>query len=165
MAIPTRYSRGYGPYTSTLPGVEQPAIQGEVFIKIGELTLNTVDVALLFLCPLGAALGVLVSFVIKQRQLNSQLDSPNVMAVISSYIGTIFSGIVLGLLLALFFVGAIANEVTALARVVALSILLGYQSRHLWYSQEGVIKKLINKQLETMLESKPDNDKSPPTTP
>jgi hypothetical protein len=130
------------------PGYGLDTIQADVFIKIGNLTFYSTDVGLLIFCPLGAALGVLVSYLIKER---SSIAKKNIASLVLSFLGAVFSGVVLGLMIALFFVGAIAHEVTALARVVAFSILMGFQSKHLWSSQEAIVKTLIERKLEAVL--------------
>jgi hypothetical protein len=62
-----------------------------------------------------------------------------------------FVGLVLGLVIALYFVGAITENVTSLARILGLCVLLGYQAPHLWLTQERAIKKLVDKKIEVML--------------
>lgn len=62
-----------------------------------------------------------------------------------------FIGLVLGLVIALYFVGAITENVTSLARILGLCVLLGYQAPHLWLTQERAIKKLVDKKVEAML--------------
>lgn len=135
-------------------GIGYNAASVNATLKIGELTLNGVDVALLALCPIFSALGVLVSFVLKERDKES--DVPFFKAFlgqIRQYFGNLFIGLVLGLLIALFFVGAINSEVTSLARVLALSILLGYQAKSIWFSQEKVINKAIQKKVKQALDT------------
>ena len=65
-----------------------------------------------------------------------------------------FVGLVLGLVIALYFVGAITNDVTSLARILGLCVLLGYQAPNLWLSQEKVIKDLVDKKIGNVLSSK-----------
>lgn len=58
-----------------------------------------------------------------------------------------FVGLVLGLVIALYFVGAITESITSLARILGLCVLLGYQAPHLWLTQERALKKLVDKKL------------------
>ena len=131
----------------------ETGISGDMYITIGNLSFSSIDVLLLTLCPLCAALGVLVSFVMKNKDKTVSGSGINrFFRSVSSYIGNLFIGLVLGLVIALFFVGAINNEVTSLSRVLALSVLFGYQSKYLWFSQEGVITKLIDKKVKEATE-------------
>lgn len=62
-----------------------------------------------------------------------------------------FIGLVLGLVIALYFVGAITNDVTSLARVLGLCVLLGYQAPNIWLTQEKAIKKSLDKKLDHVI--------------
>lgn len=62
-----------------------------------------------------------------------------------------FIGLVLGLVIALYFVGAITNDVTSLTRVLGLCVLLGYQAPNIWLTQEKAIKKALDKKIESVL--------------
>lgn len=62
-----------------------------------------------------------------------------------------FVGLVLGLVIALYFVGAITESITSLARILGLCVLLGYQAPHLWLTQERALKKLVDKKVEAMI--------------
>ena len=127
----------------------------ELSVQIGNIALSAVDVSLLLLCPVCATLGVLVSFVLKGRERHSH--EPGVKAFLLGIwvnVGFLFIGLVLGLVVALFFVGAVNNEVTSLARVLALAILLGYQAPHLWMSQEVFVRKVIAEELAIVVEQK-----------
>ncbi len=62
-----------------------------------------------------------------------------------------FVGFVLGLVIALYFVGAITTSVTSLARVLGLCVLLGYQAPSLWITQEKAIKKFVDKKVESLI--------------
>ena len=96
--------------------------------------------------------GVLVSFVLKKQENPNRVSGlKRIFYSLGSYVGNLFIGLVLGLVVALFFVGAINDEVTSLARVLALSVLLGYQSRHLWFSQEGIVKQMVDKRVKAMV--------------
>jgi len=123
-------------------------------MKFGNLTLNGVDLALLVLCPVFSSLGVLVSFVLKEQEKKPESSFlRNSLEQVGQYCGNLFIGLVLGLLIALFFVGAINSEVTSLAKVLALSILLGYQAKTIWFSQEKVINNAIQKKVKQALDS------------
>ena len=62
-----------------------------------------------------------------------------------------FVGLVLGLVIALYFVGAITEHVTSLARILGLCVLLGYQAPSLWLTQERALKRLVDKKVEAIV--------------
>jgi hypothetical protein len=62
-----------------------------------------------------------------------------------------FIGLVLGFVIALYFLGAITNDLTSLARVLALCVLLGYQAPNIWFTQEKAIKKSLDKKVDSFL--------------
>lgn len=62
-----------------------------------------------------------------------------------------FVGLVLGLVIALYFVGAITESVTSLARILGLCVLLGYQAPILWIAQEKTLKKLIDNKIDSIV--------------
>ena len=61
--------------------------------------------------------------------------------------GDMIAGMALGLVVSLYFFGAITQDVTSLARVVGLCILLGYQAPNIWKAQEKVISDIVDKKL------------------
>ncbi len=56
-------------------------------------------------------------------------------------------GFALGLVVSLYFFGAITQDLTSLARVVGLCILLGYQAPNIWSAQEKVISNIVEKKI------------------
>jgi Flp pilus assembly protein TadB len=62
-----------------------------------------------------------------------------------------FIGFVLGLVIALYFVGAITQSITSLARILALCVLLGYQAPNLWTLQEKLVTNTVEKRVKEML--------------
>ena len=59
----------------------------------------------------------------------------------------------LGIVISLYFFGAITEDLTSLARVVGLSIVLGYQAPNLWRLQEKAINKIAEKQYKSIASS------------
>lgn len=64
-----------------------------------------------------------------------------------------FVGFVLGLVIALYFVGALSDNINSVARILGLCVLLGYQAPSVWVTQESTIKKLIDKHLAKVVEA------------
>ncbi len=58
-----------------------------------------------------------------------------------------FTGFALGFVVALYFVGAITQDITSVARVMGLCILLGYQAPNIWFLQETLIGKFVEKKI------------------
>ncbi|EGQ9502824.1 hypothetical protein ACOBWL_003469 [Vibrio cholerae] len=61
--------------------------------------------------------------------------------------GNTIIGFALGLVVSLYFFGAITQDMTSLARVVGLCILLGYQAPNIWSAQEKVISNIVEKKI------------------
>ena len=69
-----------------------------------------------------------------------------------------FIGLILGFVVALYFVGAITNNITSVARIFALCVLLGYQAPKIWSLQERLLQDAVEKHLKTILSGKPLED-------
>lgn len=151
----------------------------------GGVGLTTLDLVLLALCPVFAALGTTVSASIKRVSQKVEFEEATELPV--SVQGKdeaslseeeklklynerhrkahrefefyknraegrrlAYIGFVLGLVIALYFVGSIKQDITAVARILALCILLGYQAPTLWSLQESVIKNAVEKKLREL---------------
>jgi len=122
-------------------------------INIGSATMSMLDVILLTFCPIAAALGMIVALILKRDVFEEHLS--NIKRILKA-LGFVFSGLILGLVIALFFVGSITPELTSVSRVLALSILLGYQAPSIWFSQEKIISKIIDKKVRDLVEQHKD---------
>ncbi len=131
--------------------------------------LTYFDAFLLALCPLFGALGGMVSRHLTLADIRTKLatsedpkpdsvdrsPSENQHSQVRTYgPNAALVGGVLGIVVALYFVGAITDHVTSLARVFALCILLGYQAPNLWRAQEKVIASLVDDRLRAILGDK-----------
>lgn len=54
-------------------------------------------------------------------------------------------GAILGLIIGLYFIGAIQETPSTIAKVMALSILLGYAAPKIWEAQDKIVTAKINK--------------------
>jgi hypothetical protein len=99
------------------------------------LGLNMYDVVLLLFSPGAAALGLAVSNEVKKNDDTHISFRPLV-------------GLALGLVIALYFIGTIQDDISSVSRILALSILLGYQAPMIWQSQEKTISKLVDKKIK-----------------
>lgn len=143
---------------------------GVAFYLSSKAAVTWFDVALLTLCPFFGAIGGLVARHLRLTEMlgqvrpivtyknteKSEVDSPQKAYISYPHVGpnaTLVGG-VLGLVVALYFVGAITDQITSLARVFALCILLGYQAPNLWQAQAKVISNLVDDRLRAILGDK-----------
>ena len=102
-------------------------------MTIAGIEVNTIDVALLVLCPVFAALGVMVASLVNGRgEVAVQNIFKRFFSGIFSNLANLFIGIVVGIVISLFFVGAINNDISSLARVLVLTVFLGYKAPLIW---------------------------------
>lgn len=113
-----------------------------------ELGFKKYDLALLLFCPAGAVLGsfahaMLTSINPDQPPRDEQrirVASPRLAAARGSWLVLRLSlGAILGLVIALYFIGALQENLTTLAKIIALSILLGYGAPKIWVAQERLL--------------------------
>ncbi|WP_215399507.1 hypothetical protein [Rheinheimera oceanensis] len=143
---------------------------GVVFYLSSKAPVTWFDIALLMLCPFFGAIGGLVARHLRLTEMlgqvrpmityknteKNEVDSTQKAYISYPHVGpnTMLVGGVLGLVVALYFVGAITDEITSLARVFALCILLGYQAPNLWQAQAKVISSLVDDRLRAILGDK-----------
>ena len=90
---------------------------------IAGIEINTIDIALLLLCPIFTALGVLVASLVNNTDQYSHLSPlKRFFNGTFSNLANLLAGVVLGIVIALFFVGAINNDISSLARILVLSV-------------------------------------------
>ncbi len=100
---------------------------------IAGIEINTIDIALLLLCPIFTALGVLVAALVNSSDQYSQLSPiKRFFSEAFANLANLLAGVVLGTVIALFFMGAINNDISSLARILVLSVFLGYKAPLLW---------------------------------
>ena len=155
-------------------------------LRLGyDVGLTMLDILLLGLCPVFAALGTTVSASIKR--VSQKVEFEEATELTDSELGKdetslsdeeklklynerrkqehieyeysknrteaqrlAYIGFVLGLVIALYFVGSIKEDITAVARILALCVLLGYQAPLLWSLQESVIKNAAEKKVREL---------------
>lgn len=72
----------------------------------------------------------------------------------SEFLRLVYIGLVLGLVIALYFIGAFTENITTLARILALCILIGYQAPRIWQLQERLIGKHIENKIDKIIKLK-----------
>jgi hypothetical protein len=115
-----------------------------------ELGFNNIDVWMLTLCPVMGVIGSFIhvfttdidySITPKASNFNNiEIDDETRKVIVEHrglWIGSrLFIGGATGLLLALYFAGAITHEATSVGRLLALSIMAGYVSPSFWKNQK-----------------------------
>ncbi len=144
-------------------------------------SITWLDFFLLIFCPLGAMLGTSVASAIERKKLYKDIperlyalmqelisrgedindsNQAEVHAEYTKYVEAQYrhsrmgNGIIamgLGIVVSLYFFGAITQDLTSIARVVGLSILLGYQAPQLWGMQEKAVSKFAEKELKSIM--------------
>lgn len=148
------------------------------------------DLFLLIFCPIGALLGTSVSSAVERKRLykdiperwyqlkqelinkGETIDDSVRTLVHEEYItyvngqykyskmGNNFIAIGLGLVVSLYFFGAITQNVTSITRVVGLCVLLGYQATNIWSLQERAIVNFAEDRLKTIISAHLSNTKN-----
>ncbi|WP_316365623.1 hypothetical protein [Candidatus Thiodiazotropha sp. CDECU1] len=65
-------------------------------------------------------------------------------------VGRFIIGAIIGLVIALYFVGALTPNASTVARVLALCVFAGYLAPQIWFSQEKIVMKIINKKIKEL---------------
>lgn len=117
------------------------------------LGLSNYDLALLFVCPIGAVLGGFAQAIVQTIDLNSpprnesdlRWASPELQKLRGAWLGLRLTlGAILGVVIGLYFVGAIQENPATLAKITALSVLAGYAAPKVWGAQERIVTAKIN---------------------
>jgi hypothetical protein len=66
-------------------------------------------------------------------------------------IGIIIVGGTLGAVISSYFVGALNDNLSAVARVLGLCILLGYQAPNIWNLQEKILSDFVDRRIRLAL--------------
>jgi len=127
----------------------------ELFSQLG---FSAQDVILLKLCPLFSVLGGLVHFVLLDVNFE-RLPSGGgwhtrsaVMGRIKWTLGRVFISAVLGIIFALYFVGALTEGPTTVARILAFAVVVGYMAPKLWSTQEKLLLSAMEKRVGELVD-------------
>jgi hypothetical protein len=124
-----------------------------------ELGFKKFDIALLIMCPIGAILGSYAHAIL--LTINpAKMPAPGGMRPVSPLdalgrfswtMNRFMLGAILGLVVALYFIGAVHENTTTLAKLGALSILIGFAAPKLWVAQERIVVEQATKRLSEMM--------------
>jgi len=130
----------------------------EFFTDIG---LTKYDLALIVFCPIGACIGSFAHAITltinvdkaPSREGEYMLASKQMQIIRSNWLGLrILLGAILGLIIALYFIGSIQENISTICKISALSILAGYAAPKIWVMQEILLinrlENLINKKVD-----------------
>ena len=118
---------------------------------MGDLGLLPQDVAILLCCPLGATFGSFAhALVLAHDPLKiavpgpHDLDSKKEAASRRNWMASrLVLGAILGLAFAVYFVGSVQPETSAVAHLIAFSFLIGYAAPKLWkVNEQWLISRL-----------------------
>lgn len=125
------------------------------------IELSNFDIILLTGCPIASVIGSYANTLILEMNLSEMpvtKKNGKVLVHIRSFLESTFLlkwlfarllvGAILGLVLALYFVGIIKEDINSIARILAFAILIGYAAPKLWVSQDRALKKYVDKSLK-----------------
>lgn len=125
--------------------------------------LGSQDILLLLLAPIVGGIGALTYFLFAATRLAEHGDPVQgqpetrlgarimqVLASAGSGLGHLGLGIMVGLLIAFLFLGSLKSEVSAVGKVLALTMLLGYQAPNFWRMQEVAVSRRLKKNLDQL---------------
>lgn len=120
-----------------------------------QLGLSSYDFALMVFCPAGAVLGSFAQVIQVTINPYNPPDQEGVEYIASKKLQEargnwialrLMLGGILGIVIGLYFVGAIQENLTTLTKIVMLSILFGYAAPKVWVAQEKIVtQNLIDK--------------------
>lgn len=118
------------------------------------------DILLLFLSPIAGVFGALsfFLFVASTTLEKPRADEPlaavslwrRLLLNVGNFFGHVGLGLMIGLLVALLFLGSLQPQVSAIGKVLALSMLLGYQAPNIWRLQERYVSKSFEQLLKDL---------------
>jgi len=123
-----------------------------------ELGFSKQDVLLILLCPVFSMLGGLVHLVqldtnFSKLPTSGGLHKPGaVMGRFKWSVSRFVISLVIGLVFALYFVGSVNDGPSAIAKLLAFSILLGYVAPRVWSSQDNIISPAIEEKLQNLVD-------------
>ena len=117
------------------------------------LGLSSYDLALLLVCPIGAVIGGFAQAIVQTIDLSGpprnesdmRWASPELEKLRGAWLCLrLILGAILGVVIGLYFVGAIKENPATIAKITALSILAGYAAPKIWGAQERIVAARIN---------------------
>lgn len=127
-----------------------------------ELGIKKYDLALLLFCPIGAVLGSFAQAILTTINPDQPPKDSEKVYFASSHLRAargawltlrLMLGAILGLVIALYFIGALQENLPTLAKIIALSILLGYAAPKIWATQEKFIVNRVHELVDRELSS------------
>lgn len=119
---------------------------------MGLLGMTNFDLALLLLCPFGGVIGSFAFAIMDSIDPTNSPKDENNADIASKKLqekrGIWLSlrcllGAILGLVISLYFLGSIQQNISTVAKIVALSIIAGYAAPRIWVVQETLIEEKI----------------------
>ncbi|MBR9867266.1 MAG: hypothetical protein GYB20_07020 [Oceanospirillales bacterium] len=127
------------------------------------LGLSQFDLALIILCPIGGVIGSFAHAIIDtidpisspKDEKQAVFASKELQEKRGAWLGLRCTlGAILGLVLGLYFVGAIQENSATIAKILAFSILAGYAAPKIWAAQDKIVDAKLKKILAGSKEDK-----------
>jgi hypothetical protein len=125
-----------------------------------ELGFQKFDYALIQLCVLGSVMGSFANILLLDTNFNKLPSDPRILSNLHAYgrgvwmLSRIILGAILGVAVGAYFVGALHQDISAVAKVFVLSIVTGFSAPKLWLAQEKVIVEQAANKIEEILGAK-----------
>jgi ABC-type Fe3+ transport system permease subunit len=123
-------------------------------MTLSDLGFSPYDAALIVICPVGAILGSFAQAIVQtidlkgppKKESDMTYASPALQVLRGAWLGLRLAlGAILGLVIGLYFVGAIQENPATVAKIAALSIMAGYAAPKVWVSQDRIVSAKISK--------------------
>jgi hypothetical protein len=118
------------------------------------LGFSQFDVALIILCPIGGVIGSFAYAIVDsidptnspKKEDQVVFNSKGLQEHRGAWLGLRCTlGAILGLVIGLYFIGAIQENPTTIAKILALSILAGYVAPKVWTAQDKIVDAKLKK--------------------
>lgn len=120
-------------------------------MNLGILGFSAYDLALIFFCPICAAVGSFAYAIVDtlseempRSEDDFKLATKRIATARGAWLGLrLILSAILGFVLGLYFVGAIQETPSTLAKILALAVLVGYAAPKIWIAQARLVEAKI----------------------
>ncbi len=126
-------------------------------LSFPDLGFSKLDITLLWLCPTFSVVGAIVNILVSDMDLTrpyksgKKLDRSKYLMYFEWVIRRILLGVATGIIVSLYFVDALKESSTTVARILALSILFGYISPKFWFTLDKVVSMKVDSKLSEII--------------
>ncbi|MEL6092824.1 hypothetical protein [Plesiomonas shigelloides] len=125
---------------------------------MNQSVISAYDIALLICCPVGAIIGSFAFAIMDsidplnspKNESDAKFASPQLQEKRGIWLGLRCTlGFILGLVISLYFIGSIQENISTVAKIMALSIVAGYAAPKVWVAQEILLEAKIKRLIST----------------